>query len=164
MCRCDFTFAIFYYIHYFGTDYNHKKCMAAVLSAIILAIIAVIVLCLMHQNRGQQLDFSTKEVLIRETGWVYNGTEKNEITEEINCGVVQKGDVLYEKNGYRLTVHEIYSDRIIVSQDGGLVMANDDGSLNALDDAKKTYTVKIGKCVKLRSYSLQMGVLLEIVL
>ena len=98
-------------------------------------------------------------ITISENYWIGEGNERH---AEFNIGTVRKGDIIYEGHGYRLTAGNTYDESVEIKQDGGLVEANADGSLNTSRATEDSYTVRRGCTTVLRSYSLNTGVILEI--
>lgn len=120
-----------------------------------------------RKEQGIMKEESASPVSVREKCWIFRGKKKDvkiesaENTVWDNC--VKTGDILYNKAGYMLQVKDVYENKIILIQKGGFMPANNDGSFNALNSAKTEYEVWKGDPLKIRSRSIDYGILLEIV-
>lgn len=136
-----------------------------------LLVFAILAICCfglafdIHILHGDGKELEGCNLKMKETVWRYDG-EKKEREMEYQL-YAKKGDVLYEKDGYMLSLEAVYENKIVVKQNhayGGelLVLANEDGSFNALQKAKESYKMKKGKKMTLRSYSLKSGISISI--
>ena len=132
------------------------------LAASIVAIIFVVCIFAFIINRkediGEPITDNNFSLSVHEEWWVSNGEKETNGTNDEKYETISKGDIIYKKMEYKLIVDEIYADRIILKQEGGLVPANEDGSLNAFVAAEDTYEVIAGEELILRSYSLMTGI------
>lgn len=114
------------------------------------------------EDIGKPIIDNNFSLSVQEKWWIYDGEEEINGINEARYETISKGDIIYKKMGYKLIVDEIYADRIIIRQEGGLVPANENGSLNAFVAAEDTYEVIAGKELILRTYSLMTGMKIHI--
>lgn len=126
-------------------------------SAIIIFLIVVIIIKCIPEDKGSVVEKSFP-LNVHEEWWLSDGDKKIEGSNDVKYDELSVGDVIYKKMEYKLTIDEIYENCVVLRQEGGLVPANENGSLNAFVAAEETYTVKKGETLKLRSYSLQTGI------
>ncbi len=66
---------------------------------------------------------------------------------------VKKGDVIFEKNSYKLVVKSVSSEKIVIGSAGGIVEKEKGGGINLQSKAPKTITINKGeeKCFATQS-------------
>lgn len=139
-----------------------KKTKIALLSVIVLLIISFIIYNASKGSSEKKVEQSDSAFTINEEWWASKKQSRQSGTKEYQFESIKAGDVIYDKAGYKLIVKDVYEKEIVLKQEGGLVEANENGNLNAMASAKDTYTVKKGSDLKLKSYSLRSGIILDI--
>lgn len=141
-----------------------KRKKKRIIIALILLVIATLggILYMKSQKKEPELSEKDANFSVNEYWWISSNQSRKDGSEDFNYKHIKVGDVVYDGKGYKLIVDSVKEHSITLRQEGGLVLANEDGSLNAFESAKDTYVVEKDKPLKLRSYSLRVGVILEI--
>lgn len=115
------------------------------------------------RKQGEILAESEYSISLEEERYIYKERKEKISDTDIHIhNSVCAGDILYDAFGYKIAVLQVYENKIVLKNEGGLIPANEKGNMDIRAGSKDTYEVWRGEALTLRSFSMNKGVILKI--
>lgn len=142
--------------------FKNRKTAMFLFIAVIAMVTVIVCMVTEHRKDVRVTADSMPSVTVSETIWWMEDGEYHETVQEKVFGNVARGCILYDAYGYTLLVNEVYEDGLKLMQDGGLMLANSDGTMSVLNEAEDFYETDRDGAIVLRSFSYSKGIILRI--
>ena len=100
-----------------------------------------------------------KTLSVQETRWYETGSTEE---DPVIYNPLEEGDVVFDDGYYRVEIESVSEDLIVLSIDGCLVEANDDGTINLRADSLEKIELAAGESITLVSQTMDAGTYLLI--